>query len=113
MRASRRFDARAFVAVTVALCGIGLATTGVANHVLGFSPLTVERHAWMSAHNGLALMFLAFSVWHVVLNRRSLWKHVRRSSARVPRARREAVLAGLAVVLSLLLLVGHAIVAQG
>ena len=55
---SRPFNPRAFVALMVGFSGIGLPMTGIANHIFGFSPLTIERHAWMSAHTVLGLLFV-------------------------------------------------------
>lgn len=107
----RPFDVRAFVALTTALCGLGLPLTGLPNHFLGFSPLTTERHAWMAAHNVLGLAFVVFAVWHAVLNRRVLARHLRRAAGRVPGIRREALLAAAGVALLLLLSVGHAFLA--
>lgn len=99
---------RAFVAVMIAVSGLGLPVTGVANHVYGFS-LTVERHAWMSAHNALGILFVVFSIWHVVLNRRAFWSHLRNAVGRPPLAvSREAILAVTVVALVLIVFVGHA-----
>jgi hypothetical protein len=53
-------------------------------------------------------LFLIFGIWHVVLNRRALWNHIKGVSARVPAMSREALLAGAVVGLALLLFVGHA-----
>lgn len=103
-----RFNTRAFVVCMIAFSGIGLPLTGFANHVLGFSPLTVARHAWMSAHNILGVVFVAFSIWHSALNRRALSNHVKGAVARIPAFSREASIAGAILTLVLLLFVGHA-----
>jgi hypothetical protein len=99
--AGRAFNVRAFVALVITLSGAGLPATGLANHILGTSPLTPARHAWMAAHNALALVFTAFVLWHVALNLRPLSGHLRRVLASVPRVGREGLLAagivGLAV----------------
>ena len=107
MKTAKKFNTRAFVALTIALSGLGLVLTGIFNHYYGFSPMTVERHSWMSAHNGLGLLFVVFSIWHAVINRRSFWKHITRSVSRAPSIGREMVLAGLVLTLSLLVCVGH------
>lgn len=112
-RAARKFNTRAFVALMIAFSGLGLPVTGVANHVYGFLPLTVARHAWMSAHGILGLLFVVFSIWHIVLNRRALWKYIKGMAARVPVFSREATLAGAVVALFLFLFVGHAFIAGG
>jgi len=105
---SSGLNIRAFVALVIAFSGCGLPVTGIANHAYGFDSLTVARHAWMSAHNVLGLLFAVFSIWHVVLNRNALWSHVRNTAAHVPRVSREAILAGSVVAVVLALFVGHA-----
>lgn len=104
----RAFRQRAFVALVLVLSGLALPVTGIANHFYGFAPASVERHAWMSAHNALGLLFVVFSIWHVVLNRRALWNHVRTTAVRIPAMGGEAMLAVALVVITLLLFVGHA-----
>lgn len=104
----KRFELRAFVAAMACFSGLGLPATGLANHLCGASPMTMERHAWMSAHNSLGVLFVVFSIWHVVLNRRALVKHLRNAAGRVPWMSREAAIAGAVVGLVTLVLVGHA-----
>jgi hypothetical protein len=105
---ARPFRHRAFVALGMVFSGLALPVTGIANHLLGFAPLSVERHAWMSAHNALGLLFVVFSTWHVVLNRKVLWSHVRNTATKVPLASREAVFAGSVLAVIVGLFVGHA-----
>lgn len=105
---ARKFNTRAFVVLMILFSGLGLPVTGIANHIYGFAPISVERHAWMSAHNVLGLLFVIFSIWHVVLNRRVLLNYMRSAAARVPAINREALLAGAVVAFVLLLFVGHA-----
>jgi len=104
---TRTLNTRAFVTLMIAFSGLGLPVTGVANHIYGVS-LTVEHHAWMSAHNALGILFVVFSIWHVVLNRRALWSHVRNAAGRHLAISREAILAGIVVALALIVFVGHA-----
>lgn len=101
------FKVRAFVAMVMVSSGLALPVTGIANHFFGLAPLSVGRHAWMSAHNGLGILFVVFSIWHVVLNRRALWKHMRNAASRIPAMSREAMFAGAVVTLMLVLFVGH------
>ena len=61
-KTTRTLNPRAFVALILVWRGLGLPVTGVMNHVYGFSPLSVERHAWISAHNALGLLFVVFSI---------------------------------------------------
>jgi hypothetical protein len=112
-KSRRKFNGRAFTSLMVALCGLGLPVTGIFNHVHGFDPLTVGRHAWMSAHNALGVLFVVFSVWHVVLNRRPLWNHLRSTAARLPALSREALVAGAVVATAVAAVVAHALHAGG
>lgn len=108
MKTAKTFNTRSFVTLMIAFSGLGLPVTGIANHFFGFAPPSVERHAWMSAHNCLGILFVVFSIWHVVLNRRALWKHVRNATLRIRAMSREAMFAGAVVTLMLVLFVGHA-----
>jgi hypothetical protein len=102
------FNYRAFVAVAALVSGFGLPITGIANHVYAFDPMSMARHAWMTAHNMLGFLFVIFSVWHVALNRRSLWNHLKSSVEQVRAVSREAVIAGVLVTGLTLLFVSHA-----
>jgi len=107
---AKALNVRAFVANMILLATIGLPITGIANHKYGFSPLSIERHAWMSAHNVLGLLFVLFSIWHIVLNRRAVWNHLKNATSRISVVSREAILAVLLTAGALLLFVGHALV---
>ncbi len=107
MQEARRFNTRAFVTLTVALSGLGLPLSGCPLHLLGSAQASVARHAWMTAHNALGFVFVAFAIWHVLLNRRALRNHLGRAATRAREVNREALLA-LVVVAAALLLVGHA-----
>lgn len=109
MEAKPGTSRRAFVALAMAFSAIGLPVTGIANHLRQFDDLTRARHAWMSAHNVLALIFVVFAVWHVALNWRPLARHVRGLAERFPSVSREAALAAALVGSLLLLAVGHAL----
>lgn len=98
-----RFNTRAFVACMAVCSGISLPVTGIANHVLGFDPLTIERESWMAAHNVMGLLFAVFVTWHIVLNRRALIHHIRTAAA----ANREAKIAAVVTGMLLFLAVAH------
>ena len=108
-QSTKKLNPRAFAALMIGLSGLGLPVTGLVTHVYAFSPLSVARHAWMSAHNALGVLFVAFSIWHIVLNRRALLNHVRSAASQIPAIRRELVVAAAVVTLTLLLSVGHAL----
>ena len=103
---THRFNTRAFVALSLALSGLGLPVTGIMNHVDQTAPFAT-RHGWMAAHNSLALLVVVFAIWHVTLNWKALVRYVG-SSARQVLARREALWATAMVALVLLVAVGHA-----
>jgi hypothetical protein len=104
----RPFDLRAFWALLAALSFAGLPLTGLQTHRLAFGPFTVERHAWMAAHDLLALAFAVAAAAHVALHRRALLRHARALARRGPGLSREAWLA-LALTSTLLLAAaGHA-----
>lgn len=108
MEERKVFDARAFVALGMLFSGLSLPFSGFANHVHQFDAMNATRHAWMAAHNSLGLVFVVFTIWHVLLNRKLLWRHVCGLAARIPTIRREAIAAAAVVALVLLLFVGHA-----
>lgn len=105
----RRFNYRAFVSLTIALAGAGLPVTGIGNHWQQLEPMTVARHAWMSAHNSLGVIFVVFATWHVVLNRRALVAQIRGVAGRVPRAGRELLYALAVVGATTGVVIAHAI----
>ena len=105
---NKTFNTSAFVAVIAALSGAGLPVTGIANHIYGFDPLTLERHAWMSAHNILGLIFTVSLIWHITLHRRILWSYFRKAAEHSYLVTREAMIAIAVVALALFLFVGHA-----
>ncbi len=105
---TKPFQTRAFVALMIGLSGLGLPITGIVNHYYGFAGFSVARHAWMSAHNFLGLVFVAFAIWHVVLNRRTMGNYLRNALAKAAGIRSEAVIASAVLATGLLLFVGHA-----
>lgn len=108
-RKHNQFQVRAFTVIVLATTGIGLPVTGIINHFYAFSDFTVARHALMSVHNVLGILFVVFAIMHAVLNRRILVNHVKNVAAGTLGINREAALACGLVVLSLLLAVGHAL----
>ena len=103
----RPFNIRAFVALTAAFAVLGLPISGYVNHLLQIYPMTIQRHAWMSAHNILAVIFAAFAIWHVILNRRALFNHTKAVVMRFPYMSREAIFAIGVVAVGLFIAVGH------
>ena len=108
MKAGKRLNPRAFTAMMMVFSGVGLPVTGIVNHAYGFAPLSVERHAWMSAHNALGGLLAVFSIWRIPLNRRAVWNHLKCTAWRIPAMSREAMLAAGVVAITLLVFIGHA-----
>jgi hypothetical protein len=106
------FNARAFVALTATIAGLGLPVSGYVNHLFQMDSMTIQRHAWMSAHIILGVIFTVFAIWHAILNRRALFNHVKDISTRIPFIRREVIFAISVVALGLFFFVGHALVAR-
>jgi len=108
----RPFNRRAFVMLVVAVSGVGLPLSGLANHLLQADPIGFHRHAWMAAHWGLGIIFTVFAAWHAVQNRRMLIRYLRQSAGRLPVIRRELALALALVCIPILLLMAHAFIAH-
>lgn len=106
-RERRPFNGRAFVALTAAICGVGLPVTGLGNHLCQAHPITSSYHAWMSAHNSLGIVFFVFATWHVVLNRRVLAKYLRGVGLRLSGGDHEAIYAVLLVTVVLFVALAH------
>jgi hypothetical protein len=101
------FNLRGFVILTATVTGLGLPITGLANHLHQMDPIiSFWRHAWMSAHNILGVLFMASTVLHAIFNRRILLNYVRGHAAR-PGIGREAVGAIVFVAAMLFVVVGH------
>jgi hypothetical protein len=103
----KALNQRAFVALVVLLAGVTLPLTGLANHLYQLAPITGSRHRWMAVHDSAGLLFVVFAVWHVVLNRRAIWNHVRGLAAQASLASRELLWATVLVSAVLALAVGH------
>ena len=102
------FNRRAFAALTMAISGLGLPLTGYMNHYYQMSPLTLARHAWMSAHDILGVIFAIFAIWHVILNRCALGNHLWGGLGKIKRIGRETIAAFSLIAILLLFFVGHA-----
>ncbi|HXK59368.1 MAG TPA: DUF4405 domain-containing protein [Acidobacteriota bacterium] len=93
----RKFNLRAFVSLILGFCGIGLSVTGLVDLFTELSPEEVTVHALHACHNVLALLFIVFFVWHIVLNWRPLRNYLGKTS-RLPSVSRELILASAIVV---------------
>jgi hypothetical protein len=104
----KSFNRRGFVILTAIVTGLGLPITGLANHLHQMEPIvSFSRHAWMSAHTILGILFMVATVSHAIFNRRILLNYVRGPAA--PEIGREAVGAIILVAVMLFVAVGHAL----
>ncbi len=112
--ASRRpFNSRAFLSIGMVLAAAALPLSGLANHLLQFEPMSVARHAWMSLHTSLGVVFVAFVAGHIVVNRRALAGHLRGIVTGAPAVRREILYALLVVFGTSVIVVSHAFHVHG
>jgi Domain of unknown function (DUF4405) len=109
---SSKLNKRAFVALVIAIAGIGLVPTGIANHVLQLAPIAGRRHAWMAAHFGLGVLFTIFTAWHIVLNRAAFFRYLQGIAARSSASRREIVWAVAVVASVIAVTAGHTLHAR-
>ncbi|MFO7448137.1 MAG: DUF4405 domain-containing protein [Ignavibacteriaceae bacterium] len=110
METPAKFNTRAFTAIGMFISGIGLPLSGYMNHVLSLQPLIDQQHhIWMSVHNILAVFFVIFSTWHIILNWKALKNHIKKSSRVM--ISREFVYAAALVIFFLALSVLHAVAA--
>jgi hypothetical protein len=101
------FNLRGFLILTATVTGLGLPITGLANHLHQMEPiLSFSRHAWMSAHTILGVLFMVATVSHAILNRRMLLNYVRGYDARAGIGR-ETVAAIVLVAVMLFVVVSH------
>lgn len=107
-REAKWLNLRGFVILTASVAGLGLPITGLANHFHQMDPMvSFSRHAWMSAHTVLGVLFTVAVAWHAFLNRSMLLNRARGHAAGSGISR-EAAGAIIFVTVTLLLAVGHA-----
>jgi hypothetical protein len=83
MNPSHNLDKKAFVSSGLLLTGIGLPVSAIINHFLALRPFSTQRHIWMSANEVLAVLFLFFALFHISLNRKSIFKSLRIYSVKI------------------------------
>jgi hypothetical protein len=105
METQNKFNKRAFYSIGMFISGIGLPVSGWMNHLLGFAPMSPERHVWMTVHNILGLLFVIFSILHIRLNWKSLTLHIKKAAGIV--MSREAIYAVFMVLFLITIAVLH------
>ena len=72
----RRLNRRSIAAIGVTVTGLALPVTGFADHLILDSDPAAGGNAASVAHWTCGLLFLAFAMWHVVLNRKAYRRHI-------------------------------------
>ena len=102
------FNTRAFVTLTTAIAGLGLPVTGYIHHLHRMDPVAAPVHVWwMTPHSILGIFFTAFVIWHAILNRVALSRHVKMVGSGFTSISREAILAVSTVGLVMLIAMAH------
>lgn len=105
MESQNKFNKRIFVSAGMVISFIGLPASGLMNHYMGFEPMSVERHFWMSVHNVSAIFFTFFAIWHIILNRKPIFNSIKITSGNF--MKREAVYAISMVLFFLTIFILH------
>jgi hypothetical protein len=103
---------RALTALVSLISGAGLPFTGLAVHMLKSDSAAGTLHACTVAHEILGLVFTVSTVWHVILNRKALARHIRHCPGRASRMSREVVWAVVLVGAMLLAGLSHTLFAH-
>lgn len=107
----RRFDGRGLAVFLVTLSFIVMLASGAALFIaptgriandIGWTFLWLSRDAWQSLHVAFSVIFITFGLAHLVMNARSLIRHLRDRASRRMVVTREA---GIALLLTILLMV--------
>ena len=101
-----RFNHRAFVAVMMGLAAIMLPVSGLLLHAYSEGEITSGGHSWFMLHILSGVLFVIFFIWHIVLNRRALAKHIKSHISGIVPLSREAGLA-LIIVLLIVIIIFH------
>jgi hypothetical protein len=106
----RKLNKRALTALISLISGISLPFTGLALHMLHLSPLSSPRHFWIVLHEALGIIFTISTVWHIILNRKTLYNHLRGAAGRFAGVSRETLWAVALVAVILFAAAGHSLV---
>ncbi len=105
-RVEKKFNYRAFYSIGMLLSGLSLPISGFINHELQLEELTPIREFWMTVHNSAGILFFVLVIFHLVLNRIVLIKHLQKVKGRL--ISKEAVLAIVFVALIVISVSLHA-----
>jgi hypothetical protein len=73
----KTFNTRAFTAVMSGLTALPLPFTGLILHGYSEGASSGDSHSWFMLHVVFGVLFVAFAVWHAVLNRRPLLNYIK------------------------------------
>lgn len=108
----KKLNRQALMALIALISGIGLPFTGLAVHLLQSDSPQGPRHSWMVAHEALGIVFTVSTIRHVILNRKGLMNHIRRSAGQVIHVSREVLWACALVGMMLLMALSHTLFAH-
>ncbi len=105
-RVEKKFNYRAFCSIGLFLSGLSLPVSGFINHGLQLEELTSVREFWMTVHNSAGILFAILAIFHVILNKKVLIKHLQKVKGAM--ISKEAVLAIVFVMLLIISISSHA-----
>ncbi len=108
----RKFNKRALVSLISLISGLSLPFTGLAVHVLHFASPNDRGHFWAVSHTALGIVFTISTLWHIILNRKTLINHFRGTAGRFAGLSRETLCAVALVAVILIAAAGHSFLAH-
>jgi succinate dehydrogenase/fumarate reductase cytochrome b subunit len=73
------FNKRAFISTAMFISGLCLPISGYMNHFYQFDNLSQPRHFWMAVHDVAGILFVIFSVLHIVYNWKALVNYAKKT----------------------------------
>lgn len=105
-RVETKFNYRSFCSIGMFVSGVSLPFSGLMNHNLQLEELSPVREFWMSIHNSAGVLFFILAIFHVILNKKALIKHLRKAKGAM--ISKEAVMAIIFITLIVLSFSSHA-----
>jgi hypothetical protein len=103
----KEFNKRALTALIALISGISLPFTGLAIHLFHSGSPEGPRHFWIAAHEALGIIFTISTLWHIFLNRKALYNHLRGAAGQLAGVSRETLCAIALVAVILFVAAGH------
>jgi hypothetical protein len=103
----RKFNKRALAAMISLISCLSLPFTGLAIHLFHSGSPGGPRHFWIAAHEALGIIFTLSALWHIILNRKALYNHLRGAAGQMAGLSRETLCAIALVTIILFAAAGH------